>query len=108
MAASENSNIVADSRCAKSVRIRSYSGPYAVRMQENTDENNSEYEHFFELIFQKNGRWKKKFVCLLLIKLKTIKHSKQVKQSNEKKHNNKMMSSKETTEICLFVTFPRR
>ena len=46
MAASENSNIVADSRCAKSVRIRSYSGPYAVRMQENTDENNSEYGHF--------------------------------------------------------------
>ena len=51
---------------------------------------------------------KKKLVYLLLIKLKTIKHSKQVKQSNEKKHNNKMMSSKETTEICLFVTFPRR
>ena len=27
----------------KSVRIRSYSGPYSVRMQENTDQNNSEY-----------------------------------------------------------------
>ena len=51
---------------------------------------------------------KKKLVYLLLIKLKTIKHSKQVKQSKEKKCNNKMISSKETTGICLFVTFPRR
>ena len=50
----------------------------------------------------------KKIVYLLLIKLKTIKHSKQVKQSNEKKQNNKMISSKETTEICLFVTLSRR
>ena len=53
--------------CVKSVRIRSYSGPYfpgfglnterykvsqrsispySVRMWENTDQNNSEYEHF--------------------------------------------------------------
>ena len=30
----------------KSVRIRSYSGPYSVQMRENTDENNSEYGHF--------------------------------------------------------------
>ena len=32
--------------CPKSVRIRSYSGPYSVWMQENTDQNNSEYGHF--------------------------------------------------------------
>ena len=32
--------------CVKSVRTRSYSGPYSVRMQENTDQNNSEYGHF--------------------------------------------------------------
>ena len=32
--------------CVKSVRIRSYSGPYSVQMQENTDQNNSEYGHF--------------------------------------------------------------
>ena len=32
--------------CVKSVRIRSYSGPYSVRMRENTDQNNSEYGHF--------------------------------------------------------------
>ena len=32
--------------CVESVRIRSYSGPYLVRMQENTDQNNSEYGHF--------------------------------------------------------------
>ena len=30
----------------KSVRIRSYSGPYSVRIQENTDQNNSENGHF--------------------------------------------------------------
>ena len=30
----------------KSVRIRSYFDPYLVRMQENTDQNNSEYEQF--------------------------------------------------------------
>ena len=30
----------------KSVRIRSYSGPYSVRMRKNTDQNNSEYGHF--------------------------------------------------------------
>ena len=32
--------------CVKSVRMRSYSGPYSVRMRENTDQNNSEYGHF--------------------------------------------------------------
>ena len=30
----------------KSVCIRSYSGLYSVRMQENTDQNNSEYGRF--------------------------------------------------------------
>ena len=32
--------------CVKSVRIRSYSGPYSVKMRENTDQNNSKYGHF--------------------------------------------------------------
>ena len=32
--------------CVKSIRIRSYSGPYSVRMRENTDQNNSEYGLF--------------------------------------------------------------
>ena len=32
--------------CVKSVRIRSFSGPYSVRMREYTDQKNSEYEHF--------------------------------------------------------------
>ena len=32
--------------CVKSVRIRSYGGPYSVRMRENTDQNNSKYGHF--------------------------------------------------------------
>ena len=28
------------------MRIQSYSGPYSVRMRENTDQNNSENGHF--------------------------------------------------------------
>ena len=32
--------------CIKTVSIRSYSGPYSVRMRENTDQNDSEYGHF--------------------------------------------------------------
>ena len=32
--------------CVKSVRIRSYSGPYSVRMREIVDQKNSEYRHF--------------------------------------------------------------
>ena len=31
---------------SESVRIRSYSGPYSVRMWKNVDQNNSEYGHF--------------------------------------------------------------
>ena len=34
----------------RSVRIRSYSGPYSVQMQENTDPNNSEYGHFSRIV----------------------------------------------------------
>ena len=30
----------------KSVCIRSFSGPYSVRMRDNTDQKNSEYRHF--------------------------------------------------------------
>ena len=32
--------------CVKSVRIRSYSGSYSVRMRENKDQDNPEYGHF--------------------------------------------------------------
>ena len=35
-----------NSQCVKSVRIRSFSGPYSVRMRENKDQENSEYGHF--------------------------------------------------------------
>ena len=47
--------------CTKSVHIRSYSGPYSVRMRENTDHNNTEYEHFsgsgkFSLILVSLGK----------------------------------------------------
>ena len=34
----------------KSVRIRSYSGLYSVRMRENTDQNNSEHGHFLRSV----------------------------------------------------------
>ena len=37
---------VLNNHCVKSIRIWSYSGPYSVQMQENTDQNNSEYSHF--------------------------------------------------------------
>ena len=33
----------------KSVRIQRYSGPYSVRMQENADQDNSEYGHFLRI-----------------------------------------------------------
>ena len=32
--------------CMKSIRIRSFSGSYSVKMLENTDQKNSEYGHF--------------------------------------------------------------
>ena len=35
-----------ENHCVKSVRIQSYSGPYSVRLQDNTDQNNSKYGHF--------------------------------------------------------------
>ena len=47
--------------CVKSVRIRSFAGPYfpvfglnterySVRMRENTDQKNSEYGHFSQIL----------------------------------------------------------
>ena len=38
--------------CVKSIRIRSFSGPYSVRMRENTDQKNSEYEYFSRSAFR--------------------------------------------------------
>ena len=35
-----------ESQCVKSIHIRSYSGPYSVRMRGNEEQNNFEYEHF--------------------------------------------------------------
>ena len=48
------------SDCVKSVHIRSYSGPYLVWMQENTDQNNSKYGHFSrsEVNVAENVLWK--------------------------------------------------
>ena len=36
--------------CEKSVRIRRFSGPYLLRMQENTDQKNSKYGHFLHSV----------------------------------------------------------
>ena len=41
------------SNCVKSVCIWSYSGPYLVPMRENTEQNNSEYEHFLRSVSYK-------------------------------------------------------
>ena len=35
-----------EQHCGKNVRVRSFSGPYSVRMQENKDQKNTEYGHF--------------------------------------------------------------
>ena len=35
--------------CVKNVRVRKFSGPYPVRMQENTGKKNSEYGQFFRI-----------------------------------------------------------
>ena len=53
-------NIGNSCHCVKSFRIRSYSGPYipalrrispcSVQMWENTDQNNSEYDHFLRSV----------------------------------------------------------
>ena len=40
--------------CLKNVRIWSYSGPYSVRRQEDTDENNSAYGHFLRSVLEKS------------------------------------------------------
>ena len=41
-----NLTVHKSSHCVKWVLIRSYSGPYSVRVQENTDQNNSKYGYF--------------------------------------------------------------
>ena len=48
-------NIIFDGsscHCVKSVRIRSYFGPYSVRIRENTDPNNSQYGHVSRSVSQ--------------------------------------------------------
>ena len=41
------------SNYVKSVCIWSYSGPYLVPMRENTEQNNSKYEHFLRSVSYK-------------------------------------------------------
>ena len=46
--------------CVLSVQIRSYSTlyfPYSVRMRENADKNNSEYEHFLHSVSKHHEEW---------------------------------------------------
>ena len=42
--------------CVKSVRIRSFSGPYIPAFELNTDQKNSEYEHFSRSEYFLHGR----------------------------------------------------
>ena len=44
--------------CLKSVRIRSFSGPYSVRMRENADQKNSKYGHF-----SRSAAWADHIIC---------------------------------------------
>ena len=39
-------NFFEKNNCVKNVRIRSFSGPYSVRMRKNTEQKNSEFGHF--------------------------------------------------------------
>ena len=58
------------SHSVKSSRIRSFSGPYSVRLRENKDQKNSEYVHFSlsaRLLIQGNA-----FFGLLLRKWQSI------------------------------------
>ena len=57
-----------DIHCVKSVRIRSYSGPYSVRMLENTDQSNSEYEHFSRSDCSKTTAFLRNLVSLMCLK----------------------------------------
>ena len=57
----ESMTFLSNLHCVKSVRIRSYSGPYfhafgliTGRMRENTDQNNSEYGHFSHSVNDSN------------------------------------------------------
>ena len=44
--------------CMISVRIRSFSGPYSVRMRENANQKNSEYGHFSRSGHHSTSLWK--------------------------------------------------
>ena len=46
----ENGKNAPDLLSVKSVRIRSYSGPYLIRMLKSTDQSNSEYGTFHALL----------------------------------------------------------
>ena len=68
----EQYNPIYDIHCVKGVRMRSYSGPYSVRMRENTDQNNSEYGHFSRSDNGKNDdviNYDNNFFCLELFPL---------------------------------------
>ena len=45
------------SHWVKSVRIRSYAGPYSTRIRENTDQDSSEYGHVLRSVSTKLDFW---------------------------------------------------
>ena len=42
--------MIYDFHLVKNVCIWSYSGPYSVQIQENADQNKSEYGHFLQIV----------------------------------------------------------
>ena len=46
----KNLSLTSIYHCVKSVRIRSFSGPYSVQMQDNRDQKNSKYGHFSSFV----------------------------------------------------------
>ena len=51
--------------CVKSVRIRSFSGPYSFRMRENKDQKNFEHRHYSRSkdVYQDESQSKAKQMC---------------------------------------------
>ena len=57
----KNLSLTSIYHCVKSVRIRSFSGPYSVQMQDNRDQKNSKYGHFSNFVCNLHQEAKAKF-----------------------------------------------
>ena len=57
----KNLSLTSIYHCVKSVRIRSFSGPYSVQMQDNRDQKDSKYGHFSSFVCNLHQEAKAKF-----------------------------------------------